>query len=363
VAPWTVAAFALGALAFVPSAYASVTVPMAPTDVAAAPGNASAIIKWVAPTNDGGSAIIGYTATSSPGSKTCATTGAKTCTIRGLANGTSYTVTVKARNKKGMSQASAHANVKPGVPLAPTGVRATAGNAQVTVSWTAPANNGSIISKYMVTSTPGSKSCTKSSTTCTVTGLTNGTPYKFRVSATNSRGTGAASVFSSTVTPHLPPTLTITASNGTQTYGGSVPTISAQYSGFVNGDSPASLTAAPSCISGTTSSSPVVGTYVSSCSGAVDSNYTIIYVGGSTTVTPATLTITANPETKMFGQVDPVFTFVAVGLVGTDSTTGSLSRAPGQLPGIYSITLGTLAAGPNYKIVYTGNTLTITPDD
>ena len=61
----------------------SVTVPRAPTQVAAAPGNGSAVVKWKAPVNNGGSAITGYVVRSSPGSKTCKTTGAKTCTIRG----------------------------------------------------------------------------------------------------------------------------------------------------------------------------------------------------------------------------------------------------------------------------------------
>lgn len=78
-----VSAVALGTSVFVPPAYASVTVPRAPTQVAAAPGNGSAVVKWKAPANNGGSAITGYLVRSAPGSKTCKTTGAKTCTIRG----------------------------------------------------------------------------------------------------------------------------------------------------------------------------------------------------------------------------------------------------------------------------------------
>jgi len=76
-------------LLFVPSAYGSVTVPKAPTAVVATPGNGAAVVKWIAPINDGGSPITGYTVTSSPGSKICTTMGAKTCTIHGLRNGTS----------------------------------------------------------------------------------------------------------------------------------------------------------------------------------------------------------------------------------------------------------------------------------
>src|SRR5207245_2116481 len=68
--------------------------------------------------------------------------------------------------------------------------------------------------------------------------------------------------------------LTITASSGSMTYGGTLPVITAGYSGFVNGDSSSNLTTQPVCSTTATKSSPV-GTYSSTCSGAVDSNYTI----------------------------------------------------------------------------------------
>jgi hypothetical protein len=85
---------------------------------------------------------------------------------------------------------------------APTSVSATAGAAQGVVSWTAPASNGgAAIIAYTVTSTPGSFTCTTALTSCTVTGLTNGTAYTFTVAATNSVGTGSASSASNSVTP------------------------------------------------------------------------------------------------------------------------------------------------------------------
>jgi hypothetical protein len=83
-------------------------------------------------------------------------------------------------------------------------VSAVAGNAQATVSWTAPASNGgSDITAYTVTSSPGSYTCgwTSGPLTCTVTGLANGTPYTFTVTATNGVGTGPASDPSAPVTP------------------------------------------------------------------------------------------------------------------------------------------------------------------
>ena len=96
-------------------------------------------------------------------------------------------------------------------PGAPTGVSGVAGNAQATVSWTAPASNGgSAITGYNIQySSNGGSTWTDASaafktstlTTQTVTGLTNGTGYIFHVAAINAIGTGAYSSPSSTVTP------------------------------------------------------------------------------------------------------------------------------------------------------------------
>jgi hypothetical protein len=91
------------------------------------------------------------------------------------------------------------------VPGVPTGVTATAGNTQATVSWLAPGNNGgSAIIDYTVTSSPGGFTATTSGLSTTVTGLTNGTAYTFTVKARNSVGLSAASAASAAVTPSAP---------------------------------------------------------------------------------------------------------------------------------------------------------------
>jgi hypothetical protein len=126
----------------------------------------------------------------------------------------SYTFAVTARNAVGTGPASAPSNaVTPEAPItapgAPTGVTATAGDASATVSWTAPASDGgSPITGYTVTSEPGGiQATTDGALAVTVTGLTNGERYRFRVTATNAAGTGPASGQSNQVTPDAPDTL------------------------------------------------------------------------------------------------------------------------------------------------------------
>jgi hypothetical protein len=83
-------------------------------------------------------------------------------------------------------------------------VSATAGNAQATVTFTAPTNDGgAAITAYTVTSSPGGFTATGSASPLTVTGLSNGTAYTFTVVATNSVGDSVASSASAPVTPNI----------------------------------------------------------------------------------------------------------------------------------------------------------------
>jgi hypothetical protein len=103
-------------------------------------------------------------------------------------------------------------------------------------------------------------------------------------------------------------------------------------------------------------------------------NYMISFTGNTLTITPATLNVAANPQSKLFGTSDPALTFSVIGLVnnpalGIADTTatvfsGALTRASGEtvLGGPYAITQGTLTASSNYTLSsFTGNELTITP--
>ena len=79
--------------------------------------------------------------------------------------------------------------------------------------------------------------------------------------------------------------LTITADNQSRSLGVNS-TFTVTYSGFVNGDTNASLTTQPTVTATATPSSPV-GMYAITASGAVDNNYTISYVPGTLTITVA----------------------------------------------------------------------------
>jgi hypothetical protein len=82
------------------------SVPGKATGVSASAGNASALVSWTAPADNGGSPITTYTVTSNPGSMTCTTGGTLSCTVSGLTNGQAYTFTVTATNGVGTGPAS-----------------------------------------------------------------------------------------------------------------------------------------------------------------------------------------------------------------------------------------------------------------
>jgi hypothetical protein len=193
------------------------TAPGAPTIGTAVGGDAQATVSWTAPASDGGSPVTGYVVTPYVGyspqpSQTFIST-ATTQVVTGLTNFTQYRFRVQAINGVGTGGFSKVTNpIYPApdgmtVPGAPTIGSATAGDAQATVSWTAPASDGgSPITGYVVTAYIGygPQSVTtfvSTATTQVVTGLTNGSTYRFRVRAINAVGTSGYSTVTNPVTP------------------------------------------------------------------------------------------------------------------------------------------------------------------
>lgn len=104
----------------------------------------------------------------------------------------------------GVHSASATVDIV-GAPEAPTGVSATAGVGQASVSFTAPTNDGGqAIDGYQVTVSPGGATQNCASSPCVITGLTPGTDYSFTVKAHNAVGYSAASSSASATPGSVP---------------------------------------------------------------------------------------------------------------------------------------------------------------
>ena len=196
--------------------------PAAPTGVVATPGDGQASIAWTSGSN-GGSAVtrVEFALDDTTTVDDSTTNPSSPHTITGLTNGHSYVVYVRQVNSIGTGAWSAASSAftpqsstptpsppQPAftLPGQPRQVSADPGNAQATVTWLPPTDTGSYpIDGYVVTTNPGGRTCSTASTSCTVTGLTNGTSYTFTVTASSAAGTGPASAPSAPVTPRTVP--------------------------------------------------------------------------------------------------------------------------------------------------------------
>ena len=171
--------------------------------------------------------------------------------------------------------------------------------------------------------------------------------------------------------------LTVTGGNGTRVYGAANPGLTSTISGFVNGESfvSAGVTgAATTTTSATTTSN--VGAYaiIPAAGSLAAANYVFdSFVNGSLAVTPATLTVTANAATRLYGAVDPAFAGTVSGFVNGDTlataTTGTLlftsSASVTSNVGSYALTgIDLIAKYGNYVFVQdaaNATALTVTP--
>ena len=152
-------------------------------------------------------------------------------------------------------------------------------------------------------------------------------------------------------------TINVTADPKSKTYGTADPALT--------------YTSSPALVGGdnfigsiTRAAGETVGTYsITQGTLSLSSNYTLVYTPDNLTITRKNITVTADPKTKVYGDVDPALTYVVTGsLVGGDVITGSLSRAAGENAGNHAITQGTVnnTNNPNYNITFTPDNLAIT---
>ncbi|HET7902091.1 MAG TPA: family 16 glycosylhydrolase [Candidatus Nanopelagicales bacterium] len=212
-------------------------VPATPTGLAAAPGNTQVALSWTA-TAYAASYKVFRNGTQ------IATPTATSFTDSGLSNGTAYSYTVVATDMTGDSAATAavSATPKPPLPASPTGLVATAGNAEVALSWTA----SSYATNYQVLRN-GVVAASLTGTSFTDTGLTNGTAYSYSVVAANMTGPSAATAaVSATPQPPAPATptgLAATAGNGQVALSWTASTYATGYKVLRNGTQVATPTA------------------------------------------------------------------------------------------------------------------------
>lgn len=213
------------------------TIPSAPSGLTAAISDRRVILNWTPPAWDGGSPVTNYSvyrgATS--GSETLIATVGNTLTFTdgGLNNGVRYYYEVSARNVRGAGPRSNETSAIPAaVPGAPTTLAATPGGGQLVLTWSPPTDSGGFpilnYSIYRGTGSHGEMFLIKIGNVqaFTDTGLTNGRPHYYVVSASNMLGEGARSeevAATPATTPSAPLNLRALAGNGQVTLSWALP--------------------------------------------------------------------------------------------------------------------------------------------
>ena len=255
---------------------------------------------------------------------------------------TSFAITVNGGSSATITYGAKATLAESGLPAGATG--------SITFSSKSPSATLCTVSNY-----PTSTSCQTSSSLAT--GAYTGISASF--SDTDGDYTGSTSTNTVSLTVDKA-TLTVTASSTSTSYG-TVPTVTASYSGFQNGEGTGSLTKLPSCSSTVTATS-TVGTYpgANTCSGGAATDYSFSYVAANATVTKDSTTakVSLSPTTVTYGnESQSVFTVTVTTAHGerlptTDSATvkvGSASCIASLAPsgsGTCTIPNTALAANP-----------------
>jgi putative lipoic acid-binding regulatory protein len=161
--------------------------------------------------------------------------------------------------------------------------------------------------------------------------------------------------------------LLVTADNQSRTYGSMNPVLTVSYSGFVNGEGAGDLGGAPSVnTSADTTSS--VGNYdvIVSLGSLSNTNYTYSFSNGTLNVTAASLSVTADSASKVYGSTNPAFTGNVVGVLNNDGITASYSTTADETSSVGNYNIVPALSDPNnklsnYVVASTNGVLTVTP--
>ena len=160
--------------------------------------------------------------------------------------------------------------------------------------------------------------------------------------------------------------LTITASSGTKTYGGTF-SVTPSYSGFVNGETSSVLSSSATCTSAGSAASAAASNYATTCSGAAGVNYSVSYLAGALTVgtAPVTATLTAADKTYDGTTAEPNanMSCTLTGVLAADVSNVTCTATSGVFDGAgagahtvtATVTIGGTAGG-NYTLGAAGTT-------
>ncbi len=185
-------------------------IPSEPRSLSASAGADSVSVAWSPPSDDGGAAVTGYRVDLYRGpsrvDRKDVSASAREVTFGGLAADTAYQFRISARNSAGTSAAAVGntrtAPAQATVPSEPRSVRASVDGSSVSVSWSAPSDDGGAavtgyrVDLYRGSSRVGRRDVSGSTTSVSFSGLDAGTAYEVRVRAQNSEGRSSAATAS-----------------------------------------------------------------------------------------------------------------------------------------------------------------------
>ncbi|HKO10837.1 MAG TPA: MBG domain-containing protein [Acidobacteriaceae bacterium] len=205
--------------------------------------------------------------------------------------------------------------------------------------------------------------------TAKVSGSVNNDTLNYTLATTATQFSGVGN-YPITVTVGSNPNYTVTPTNGTltidprpatviadsftKTYGDANPALTAKVSGSVNNDTlNYTLATTATQFSG-------VGNYPITVTVGSNPNYTVTPTNGNLTIDPRAVSVVADNQTKMYGDVNPNLTAQVSGTVNNDVLNYSLATTATQFSGVgnYPITV-TVGANPNYTVTPTNSTLTV----
>ena len=398
-------ALVTGTYSTLATATPSLSLPEAPTSVTGASGSGLVSLAWTAPANTSCRVLTNYIISYSSDSGSLWTNStprpatSATATISGLTNGVAYIFRVAYQSAAGTgawSESSA-AITPAGLPSPPVSVSGTAGDGQVVVSWVAGSDGGSAVTDYLLQYSTNQTAWTQiddgqnTSTSYTVTGLTNGTTYYFRVS-TRTAGGDSVPMQSAAVTPRGVPgapgtpsgtagagqvslTWSAASANGSSVTGhtveytpagGSPQTVSTgsattsyAVTGLTNGTSytfrvravnavgtgafsaasssvvPVAVPAAPTSLVGTVGNGSVDISWIapSDTGGTEITNYTVEYTPAGGSASTATTSASPYTITGITNGTAYSIRVAANNSVGRGAYTSAISRVPATTPG------------------------------